>query len=55
MSVAGCYYIGDMPDDMLAASRSKAGYIGITQSAPDKEKLRRALIEAGADHVIEGI
>jgi len=36
------YYIGDMPDDMLAASRSEYGYtgIGIITSAPDKTKLQ---------------
>jgi phosphoglycolate phosphatase-like HAD superfamily hydrolase len=49
------YYIGDMPDDMIAARRSRAGYhgIGFLQSAPDKAGLRKVLLEAGADHIIE--
>lgn len=49
------YYIGDMPDDMIAARRSGAGYhgIGFLQSAPDKAGLREILLEAGADHIIE--
>ena len=49
-----CYYIGDMPDDMTAALRSKFGYtgIGFTASAPNKKTLGQALTEAGAAHVI---
>jgi HAD superfamily hydrolase (TIGR01548 family) len=51
------YYIGDMPDDMLAANRSEYGYtgIGIVTSAPDKTKLRQALLAAGAEHVIRNV
>ena len=51
------YYIGDMPDDMLAANRSAYGYtaIGTVTSAPDKTKLRQALLAAGAEHVIQNI
>jgi HAD superfamily hydrolase (TIGR01548 family) len=51
------YYIGDMPDDMLAANRSAYGYtgIGIVTSAPDKIKLRQALQAAGAELVIQNI
>jgi len=51
------YYIGDMPDDMVAASRSKAGFIGIgvLLSAPDKANLKKALLRAGADYIIEDI
>ncbi|MDX2448157.1 MAG: HAD hydrolase-like protein [Desulfobacterales bacterium] len=51
------YYIGDMPDDMLAASRSGYAYtgIGIVTSAPDKIKLQEALLKSGADHVIQNI
>ena len=51
------YYIGDMPDDMLAANRSKYGYtgIGIVTSAPDKTNLQQALQIAGAKHVIQDI
>ena len=50
-----CYYVGDMPDDMLAASRSKFQFhgIGITISAPDKPSLAEKLLHAGADHVVE--
>jgi HAD superfamily hydrolase (TIGR01548 family) len=51
------YYIGDMPDDMLAANRSEYGYtgIGIVTSAPDKTKLQRALRASGAKHVIQNV
>jgi HAD superfamily hydrolase (TIGR01548 family) len=51
------YYIGDMPDDMLAANRSKYGYtgIGIVTAAPDKTKLQQALRSSGAEHVIQDI
>ena len=51
------YYIGDMPDDMVAASRSEFGYkgIGMVTSAPDKTKLQQALRASGADHVIYDI
>ncbi|MGD9044279.1 MAG: HAD hydrolase-like protein [Desulfobacterales bacterium] len=53
--VAGYFYIGDMPDDMLAARRSAAGYkgIGLTLSAPDKASLKKELQRAGADYIIE--
>jgi len=49
------YYIGDMPDDMMAASRSKAGFIGIgiLFSAPDKAILKEDLLRAGAEYIIE--
>jgi HAD superfamily hydrolase (TIGR01548 family) len=49
-----CYYIGDMPDDMAAALRSKYGYagIGFTASTPNKQALDQVLKEAGATHVI---
>ena len=48
------YYIGDMPDDMLAANRSAYGYtgIGMITAASDKAKLRQALLAAGAGHVV---
>ncbi len=51
------YYIGDMPDDMEAASRSKVGYygVGLIFSAPEKENLRKKLRHAGADYIIESI
>jgi phosphoglycolate phosphatase-like HAD superfamily hydrolase len=50
-----CYYIGDMPDDMAAASRSRAKFtgIGILISATDKDKLRQDLLQAGADYIID--
>jgi phosphoglycolate phosphatase-like HAD superfamily hydrolase len=52
---SGFYYIGDMPDDMVAASRSKAGFIGIgfLFSAPDKAILKADLLRAGANYIIE--
>jgi len=51
------YYIGDMPDDMLAANRSGYGYtgVGIVISATDKIKLQQALLASGAEHVIQDI
>ena len=54
---SGFYYVGDMPDDMVAASRSKAGFIGIGLlfSAPDKAILKGDLLRAGADYVIEDL
>ena len=53
--VGACYYVGDMPDDMLAAARSTAGYkgIGLLLAAPDKESLKTKLIQTGADHIID--
>lgn len=53
--VSEFYYIGDMPDDMVAASRSAAGFkgIGILVSAPDKNSLREELQRAGADYIVE--
>jgi len=50
-----CYYVGDMPDDMTAATRSKFPFhrIGITVSTSDKAHLAQKLFEAGADHVLE--
>jgi phosphoglycolate phosphatase-like HAD superfamily hydrolase len=54
-NVSGFYYIGDMPDDMVAASRSRAGFagIGILISSSDKDKLKEDLLQAGADYIIE--
>ncbi|MEE8399805.1 MAG: HAD hydrolase-like protein [Desulfobacterales bacterium] len=50
------YYIGDMPDDMIAASRANPPYrgIGLLLSAPDKAGLRQDLLRAGADYIIDG-
>jgi phosphoglycolate phosphatase-like HAD superfamily hydrolase len=49
------YYVGDMPDDMLAAARSEANFkgIGILLSAPDKESLKKDLMRAGADYIVD--
>jgi phosphoglycolate phosphatase-like HAD superfamily hydrolase len=49
------YYIGDMPDDMLAAKKSAGGYtaVGMIMSAPDKESLKKELKRAGADTILE--
>jgi len=54
-AVSGFYYIGDMPDDMLAAARSRADFksIGILISAPDKFSLKKNLQRAGADYIVE--
>jgi phosphoglycolate phosphatase-like HAD superfamily hydrolase len=51
----GCYYLGDMPDDMLAARSSKTGYrgVGVVLSSADPEKLRKALLQAGAEQIID--
>jgi phosphoglycolate phosphatase-like HAD superfamily hydrolase len=53
--MARFYYVGDMPDDMFAAARSETNFIGIGMllSAPDKESLKRELMDAGADHIID--
>jgi phosphoglycolate phosphatase-like HAD superfamily hydrolase len=49
------YYIGDMPDDMLAAARSCFGFksIGILSSTPNKKELKKELERAGANYLIE--
>jgi phosphoglycolate phosphatase-like HAD superfamily hydrolase len=48
------FYVGDMPDDMLAAKNSRAGYtaIGMVVSAADKAALRDRLLQAGATAVV---
>jgi HAD superfamily hydrolase (TIGR01548 family) len=53
--VSRYYYIGDMPDDMMAASRSRAGYVGIGVliSSSEKDRLKKDLIRCGADYIIE--
>lgn len=51
----GCrYYVGDLPDDMLAAARAKSGYIGIgvVPDAASGDQRRRELFDAGARSVI---
>lgn len=54
-AVNGFFYIGDMPDDMLAAAGSRFGFksIGILISAPDKSSLEKNLLRAGADYIVE--
>jgi hypothetical protein len=44
-----------MPDDMQAAKNSHTGFkgIGMLISAADKESLRKKLILAGADYIVE--
>jgi phosphoglycolate phosphatase-like HAD superfamily hydrolase len=52
--VGGYYYVGDMPDDILAAKSSRSGFkgIGMLLSATDKDSLKNKLSQAGADHVV---
>ncbi|MBU4370509.1 MAG: HAD family hydrolase [Proteobacteria bacterium] len=49
------YYLGDMPDDMQAARSSKTGYrgIGVVLSSADPENLRKELLQAGAEQIID--
>jgi phosphoglycolate phosphatase-like HAD superfamily hydrolase len=55
--VAGYFYIGDMPDDMIAAKKSAAGYkgVGMIKAAADKEGLKKQLLRAGAEFIIEDL
>jgi phosphoglycolate phosphatase-like HAD superfamily hydrolase len=50
------YYVGDMPDDMLAAAGAATDCkgIGILLAAPDKKNLKKSLAAAGADYIIDG-
>ncbi|MGD2100584.1 MAG: HAD hydrolase-like protein [Desulfobacterales bacterium] len=54
-AVAGYYYVGDMPDDMVAAKRAAVGYkgIGMLLSSPDRARLKADLLKAGAHAVLE--
>ncbi|MCJ7830106.1 MAG: hypothetical protein MUP74_01845 [Desulfobacterales bacterium] len=49
------FYVGDMPDDMIAAARSRFGFhgVGLILAAPDKAGLKEALFKAGARFVAE--
>ena len=49
------FYIGDMPDDMLAASNSAHAYtgIGILHSTPHRKTLKKGLIKAGAKVIVQ--
>lgn len=51
------YYIGDMPDDMEAASRSDYAYtaVGCLLSSAGSDGLKQKLVEAGAHSVIESV
>jgi phosphoglycolate phosphatase-like HAD superfamily hydrolase len=51
----GYYYVGDMPDDMLAAAKAQANFkgIGMVLSAPDKESLKADLMKAGASFIVD--
>lgn len=51
---SGRFYLGDMPDDMVAACSSKSGYrgIGVLISSSEPEKLRQSLLTAGATLII---
>ena len=55
--VSGYFYIGDMPDDMIAAKRSAAGYkgVGMIKAAADKKGLKKQLLRAGAEFIIEDL
>jgi phosphoglycolate phosphatase-like HAD superfamily hydrolase len=50
-----CYYLGDMPDDMQAARSSKTGYrgVGVVVSSADPENRGKALLQAGAEQIID--
>jgi len=49
------WYVGDMPDDMIAAKRSRTGFkgIGVLASATEKENLKRELNRAAADKIVD--
>ena len=53
--IAEYVYIGDMPDDILAAANSRFEFqsIGAVVSAPDKAALKTELQQAGANYIIE--
>lgn len=53
--ITAYYYVGDMPDDMVAAKGAAAGFkgIGALFSTPDRARLKADLLHAGADSVID--
>jgi HAD superfamily hydrolase (TIGR01548 family) len=53
--VLNTFYVGDMPDDMLAARNSTTGFkgIGLLYAAPDKTYLRKEFMRCGANYIIE--
>lgn len=50
-------YVGDMPDDMIAARRSRFPYagIGVLFTAEDRTTVRDALVRSGAHRVAEDV
>jgi len=50
----GTYYLGDMPDDMMAARSSRTGYrgIGVCWGSADRENAEKELLTAGASHIL---
>ena len=55
VDIKGYYYVGDMPDDILAAANSRFNFqsIGTVVSAPNKSDLKKELQRAGATFLIE--
>jgi phosphoglycolate phosphatase-like HAD superfamily hydrolase len=51
------YYIGDMPDDMIAAKKSKYCFkaVGVTYSSPDPALSFAQLKKAGADFIFSSV
>lgn len=49
------YYVGDMPDDMIATKNSKYPFIavGVTYSSPDPFASKKRLLESGASLIAE--
>lgn len=49
------YYVGDMPDDMVASRNSKYPFIavGVTYSSPDSLASKKRLLESGASLIAE--
>ena len=52
--VADYYYVGDMPDDMVAAARSRFGFkgVGFLAQSSNKDVLKSGLLDSGADYII---
>jgi len=51
------YYLGDMPDDMIAARRSRYPFlpVGVTGRGPGAAAAGEVLTRAGAEFLIEGV
>jgi len=56
-SFGDCFYLGDLPDDMEAARRSRAGFqgIGVTVATKNKAGLPGELLKSGARRVIDDL